>query len=321
MKVLFIDSCHASLQQELEISGFTCDHDYDSSKEEIAKKLSSYTGLVIRSRFKLDKEFLDKASGLKFIARVGAGMENIDVGYAESKGIRCLHAPEGNRDAVGEQAIGMLLALFNNLCKADKEVREGKWIREGNRGEELSGKTVSIIGYGNMGSAFAKKLQGFDVKVLAYDKYKKGFGDNQVKEATLDEVFAETDVLSLHLPLTQETLFMVNDAFINKFRKNIYIINTARGKNLKTDDLVKNMRSGKVLGACLDVLEHESNSFEGLQSTINNQQSTIPALDYLLSSPKVILSPHIGGWTHQSNEKMARTLAAKIKALPGLLTN
>lgn len=308
MKVILLDSNHPSLQQGLEKAGFTCVPDYSSTRDEVLQVIAGYEGIVIRSRFRIDKEFLDKATRLKFIARVGAGMENIDVPYAEGKGVKCLHAPEGNRDAVGEHATGMLLALFNNLCRANSEVREGKWIREGNRGEELAGKTVGIIGYGNMGSAFAQRLKGFDVKVLACDKYKKGFGDGFVKEATMDELFEQTDVLSLHLPLTEETLFLVNDAFINQFKKKIYLVNTARGKNVKTDDLVKNLESGKVLGACLDVLEYESVSFEGIDTSV-------PAMQYLIRSNKVILSPHIGGWTHQSNEKMARILVEKVIAL------
>lgn len=310
IRIAFIDSVHPSLQEELEKSGFQCDMLYALPNEEIIAKLHEYDGAVIRSRFKIDKAIIDKADRLKFIARAGAGMENIDVAYAESKGLKCLHAPEGNRDAVGEQAVGMLLMLFNNLARADREVRKGKWIREGNRGTELMGKTVGIIGYGNMGSAFAQRLKGFGVKVLAYDKYKKGFGDELVREAAMEELFAEADVLSLHIPLTNETRFMVNDAFINKFKKNIYIINTARGKILKTDNLVDSLRSGKVLGACLDVLEYEAVSFEHIDA------SQLPeAFQYLISSDKVVLSPHIAGWTHESNEKIALALARKIKAV------
>lgn len=307
-RIAFIDSVHPSLQAELEKAGHKCEMLYELPSEQIVAKLHEYDGAVIRSKFKIDRSIIDKTTKLKFIARAGAGMENIDVEYAESKGIRCLHAPEGNRDAVGEQAIAMLLMLFNNLARADRQVREGKWIREGNRGIELMGRTVGIIGYGNMGSAFAQRLKGFGVKVLAYDKYKKGFGNDHVKEATVEELFNEADVLSLHIPLTDETRYMVNDAFINSFRKNIYIINTARGKVLKTDDLVKNMRSGKVPGACLDVLEYEAVSFENIEAL------QLPeAFQYLISSDKVVLSPHIAGWTHESNEKIALALAEKIK--------
>ncbi len=322
-KILFLDKNHPLLHENLSKAGFVCEHDYASSKEEVENKIANYSGIVIRSRFKIDKSFIDKATNLKFIARVGAGMENIDVAYAESKGIKCLHAPEGNRDAVGEHAIGMLLSLFNNLNKADREVREGKWLREENRGEELQGKTIGIIGFGNMGSAFAQRLKGFDVKVLVYDKYKKidlsppeasGLpeGNGDVEQVDMKKIFEEADVVSIHLPLTDETNYLINDSFINSFKKNIYIINTSRGKCLNTDDLVKNIKIGKVLGACLDVLEYESTSFEGINSSNNQQPTTI---NYLLSSNKVILSPHIAGWTYQSNEKMARVLAEKILKL------
>src|ERR1700722_3727593 len=262
--ILFIDSVHPLLQKELEAKGFICHLQYEWSREKIGEELHKFDGIVIRSRIKLDKELISKGTNLKFIARAGAGMENIDVQFAETKGIKCLHAPEGNRDAVGEHALGMLLALFNNICRANNEVRQGHWIREGNRGIELQGKTVGIIGYGNMGSAFAQRLKGFGVTVFAYDKYKKDFLDEYVKEATLQELFEKADILSLHIPLTDETRYMVDGAFLGKFKKNIYVINTARGKVLKTDDLVQAMKDGKVLGACIDVLEYETVSFEGL---------------------------------------------------------
>jgi len=309
-RILFIDSNHPLLHEELQAAGFVCDLQYEWSKEKVAEELDNYTGIVIRSRFKIEKDLIDKGTSLKFIARAGAGMENIDVTYAESKGIKCLHAPEGNRDAVGEHAIGMLLSLLNNLNRADKEVRQGIWIREGNRGIEIQGKTIGIIGYGNMGSAFAQRLKGFGVTVLAYDKYKKNFSDEYAKEAKMDELFEKANILSLHLPLTEETRFLVNSTFIEKFKKDIYIINTARGKNLKTDDLVEQIKKGKVLGACLDVLEYEHTSFEALDP------SKLPdSFKYLIQSDKVILTPHIAGWTFESHEKIARVLVNKIKAL------
>lgn len=308
MHILFIDSNHPLLHETLQKAGHVCDLHYHWTREDVLKSIHLYDGVVIRSRIQIDKEFIDKGANLKFIARAGAGMENIDTVYAESKKILCLHAPEGNKDAVAEQAIGMLLSLFNNLFRAHSEVRERKWIREGNRGVELMGKTVGIIGYGNMGSAFAERLKGFGVKVLAYDKYKKGFGNEFVQESSLEQLFSETDVLSLHIPLTEETRYMVNDAFINSFKKNIYIINTARGKCLNTDDLVKNLSSGKVLGACLDVLEYEMSSFENLDSN-----TLPPSFQYLAQSGKAVLSPHIAGWTQESNEKIAAVLAGKIK--------
>lgn len=312
MKILFIDSNHPLLHETLEKAGHTCDLNYQWTKEQIINNIYVYDGIVIRSKIKITKDIIDKAVKLKFIARAGAGMENIDVEYAEKKGIHCLHAPEGNRDAVAEHALGMLLSLFNNLNRSNKEVREGKWIREGNRGVELMGKTVGIIGYGNMGSAFAERLKGFGVKVLAYDKYKKNFGNEFINETTLEHIFEETDVLSLHTPLTDETHYLINDAFINTFKKKMYIINTARGKCLNTADLVKNIRSGKVLGACLDVLEYEVVSFENIDA------ANLPEpFQYLAKSEKVILSPHIAGWTQESNEKIARILAEKILTKTG----
>jgi len=310
MKILFIDSNHPSLHQTLEKTGHVCHLQYDWTKEEIIQNIHSYDGIIIRSKIKITKDILDKATNLKFIARAGAGMENIDVAYAESKGIKCIHAPEGNRDAVGEHALAMLLALFNNVLRADKEVREGKWLREENRGVELMGKTVGIIGYGNMGSAFAERLKGFGVNLLVYDKYKTNFGNECIQESSLERIVDEADIVSLHVPLTAETERMVNDTFINSFRNNIYIINTARGKCLNTDDLVMNLKSGKVLGACLDVLEYEMTSFETLDVTM------LPAaFQYLTQSDKVILSPHIAGWTIESHRKIAMALVEKILQL------
>jgi D-3-phosphoglycerate dehydrogenase len=310
MRILFIDSNHPLLHTTLEKAGHICDLNYSWTKEEIIDNIHLYDGIVIRSKIKITKEIIDKASNLKFIARAGAGMENIDVEYAESKGIKCLHAPEGNRDAVAEHALGMLLCLFNNINRADREVREGKWIREGNRGIELMGKTVGVIGHGNMGSAFTERLKGFGVNVLAYDKYKKNFGTEFIKESTLEEIFEHADILSLHTPLTDETHYLINDEFISKFKKNIYIINSARGKCLSTADLIKNLNSGKVKGACLDVLEYEMTSFENLDTAALPQ-----AFRELIKSDKVILSSHIAGWTHESNEKIAGILAGKILIL------
>lgn len=296
----------------LRAHGFDCDEDYVSPKEKIMEKIGEYEGVVIRSRFRIEKEMIDAAVKLKCIARAGAGMENIDVTYAESKGIRCVHAPEGNRDAVGEQAVGMLLALMNNLLRADREVRNGIWIREGNRGYELEGKTVGIIGYGNMGSAFAQRLRGFNVTILAYDKYKTGFGDALVQESTMEALFEKADVLSIHLPLTEETRYLVNDDFLSRFKKPIWFINTARGKNVDTAALTRAIEAGIVRGACLDVLEYESVSFEALDA------AALPEpFRYLIRSDKVILSPHIAGWTFESHEKIAKTLAGKMIAVLG----
>ena len=307
MKVLFIDTTHPLLPSLLKENGFDVVEGFHLTKEETEKNIQAFDGIVIRSRLRIDRSFLDKCNGLRFIARVGAGMENIDVEYAEKKGIHCLHAPEGNRDAVGEHALGMLLALFNNLIRADREVREGKWKREENRGVELDGKTVGIIGFGNMGSAFAKRLSGFNVTILAYDKYKTGFGSDLIKESTLDEIKENADVLSLHIPLTAETSKMVNAELIAGFKKPFYLINTARGKVVDTVAVVNAMENGKIKGVCLDVLEYELLSFEGLGNT------EFPApLKYLMASDKAVLSPHIAGWSNESNEKLARVLVDKI---------
>ncbi|HRW62079.1 MAG TPA: 2-hydroxyacid dehydrogenase [Bacteroidales bacterium] len=308
LKVLFVDSTHDNLPQKLTKAGFECHYMPDINPDKIKDIICDYHGIIIRSKIKIDKTLIDLSSNLRFIGRVGAGLENIDVDYAESKGIKCFNSPEGNRDAVGEHALGMLLCLFNNMLKADMEVRHGKWIREGNRGLEIKGKTIGIIGYGNMGSAFAQRLKGFDAHVIAYDKYKTKFTDNYVTEVSLNDVFEQTDILSLHVPLTDETFEMVDDEFINRFRKNIYIINTARGKVLKTESLVKNMKQGKVLGAALDVLEYEKVSFESLHSEENIPE----ALNYLINSQNVVLTPHIAGWTHESNVKLSEFLADKI---------
>ena len=317
-KVLFIDSVHAILEERLAKLGVICEHDYTSTKSEIEAKINNYQGVVIRSRFTLDKTFFDAANQLKFIARSGAGLENIDVAYAEKKGVKIINSPEGNRDAVGEHAIGMLLMLFNQLKKGDAEVRNGIWDREGNRGLELSGKTVGIIGYGFMGSSLAKKLAGFDCTVLAYDKYKTGFGmENRspkeeggsfVKEVNLARLKAESDIISIHLPLTEETEYYVDVNFIESVKKPFYLINTARGNHVKVADLVQALKSGKILGACLDVLEYETKSFE----TINKNQ--LPKnFVYLTQSDKVILSPHVAGWTVESYIKLSSVLADKIE--------
>lgn len=309
MKVLHIDQNHPILIDQLEILGFENDQDYHSSKADIEKKISNYDGLIVRSRFNIDKHFLDEAKTLKFIGRVGAGLENIDVSYAESKGIKLISAPEGNRNAVGEHALGMLLSLFNKLNKADQEVRQGKWLREDNRGIELDGKTVGIIGYGNMGKAFAKKLRGFDVEILCYD-IKADVGDSNARQVSVEELMSKAEVLSLHTPQTNLTLGMVNHDFISNFKKPFWLINTARGKSVVTEDLVSALKSGKILGAGLDVLEYEKSSFEDL---FTNPDEMPNAFKYLIKSKQVILSPHIAGWTQESNIKLAQTIVNKIK--------
>lgn len=307
MKILHLDTNHPLLIRQLNELGFINDEDYTSKKEAIEAKINEYDGLIIRSRFTIDKQFLDKATNLKFIGRVGAGLENIDCDYATSKGIYLISAPEGNRNAVGEHTLGMLLSLFNKLNKADKEVRQGKWLREENRGIELDGKVVGLIGYGNMGKAFAKKLKGFDVEVLCYD-IKPNVGDENATQVSLTELQSKADVLSLHTPQTPITTNMVNEAFIDSFKKPFWIINTARGKSIVTKDLVSALKSGKVLGAGLDVLEYEKASFESLFS------SDMPeAFQYLIQSENVLLTPHVAGWTIESKEKLAQTIVNKIK--------
>lgn len=307
IKILHIDSNHPLLWNQLEEAGFTNEEDFTSNKDQVEAKIQNYHGIVIRSRFKIDKTFLDKATNLQFIARVGAGLESIDCDYAIDKRINLIAAPEGNRNAVGEHTLGMLLSLMNKLNRADKLVREGKWIREGNRGYELEGKTIGIIGYGNMGKSFAKKLRGFDVKVLCYD-IQDNVGDENAKQVTIEELQQKSDVLSLHIPWTPETDKMVNTDFINAFAKPFWLINTSRGKNVVTADLVSALESGKILGAGLDVLEYEKLSFENL--FIDSEKPA--AFQYLLDSEKVLLTPHVAGWTFESHEKLAQTIVDKI---------
>lgn len=308
MKVLHLDTNHPLLIQQFSEFGFENHEDYHSSKSEVEEKIHLYDGIVIRSRFTIDKAFLDKATNLKFIGRVGAGLENIDCDYAASKGIELIAAPEGNRNAVGEHALGMLLSLFNKLNKADAEVRRGTWLREDNRGIELDGKTVGLIGYGNMGKAFAKKLRGFDVEVIFHDLL-SGIEDENAQQVSLQELQERTDVLSLHTPQTELTIGMVNTDFINRFQKAFWLINTARGKSIVTKDLVSALTSGKVLGTGLDVLEYEKASFETLFS------DELPAeFQYLIQAENVLLSPHVAGWTVESNIKLAQTIVDKVKA-------
>ena len=308
MKILHLDTNHPLLINQLKDLGFTNDEDYSSSKEEIQNKIQGYEGIIIRSRFTIDKRFLDKATSLKFIGRVGAGLENIDVVFAKEKGVHLISAPEGNRNAVGEHTLAMLLSLFNKLNKANSEVRQGKWLREENRGIELNGKTVGIIGYGNMGKAFAKKLRGFDVEVVCYD-IKDNVGDENCKQVSLKEFQEKLDVVSLHTPETPVTLNMINADFINQFAKPFWLLNTARGKSVVTKDLVEALQSGKILGAGLDVLEYEKSSFENLFENKSMPQ----AFQYLIKADNIILTPHVAGWTIESKEKLAQTIVDKIK--------
>ena len=322
MKVLHLDKNHDLLIKQLNDLGFTNDEDYTSPKSEIENKISDYHGIIIRSRFSIDRHFLDKATNLKFIGRVGAGLENIDCDYAEEKGVHLISAPEGNRNAVGEHALGMLLSLFNKLNKAHKEVKQGKWLREENRGVELDGKTIGLIGYGNMGKAFAKKLRGFDVEVICHD-IKPNVGDENCRQVSLEELKEKADILSLHTPQTDLTINMINSEFIDGFNKPFWLINTARGKSVVTEDLVKALESGKILGAGLDVLEYEKSSFENLFKTEEpkfrwmrkGKKINLPdAFQYLINADNVLLTPHVAGWTIESNIKLAQTIVDKIKA-------
>ena len=306
MKILHLDKNHSLLIEQLTKAGYKNEEDYTSSKSDIEQIISGYDGIVIRSRFKFDRTFIDAGTNLKFIARVGAGLESIDIPYAESKGITLISAPEGNCNAVGEHTLGMLLSLFNKLNKADFEVKKGKWNREVNRGIELDGKTVGIIGYGNMGKAFSKKLQGFDCKVICYD-IKENVGDKNATQVSLITFQKEVNVVSLHIPWTPLTNRMVNSDFINQFSKPFWLLNTARGKSVVTSDMILALKNGQLLGAGLDVLEFEKSSFESLFS------NKIPAsLSDLLSMENVILSPHIAGWTIESKEKLAQVIVDKI---------
>ena len=308
IKILHIDSNHPLLWTQLQAGGFENHEDFVSSKAEIEEKIHDYHGIVIRSRFKIDKTFLDKATHLQFIARVGAGLESIDCAYAKFKNIQLIAAPEGNRNAVAEHTLGMVLSLFNHLNVADSEIRSGQWHREKNRGHELDGKTVGIIGYGNMGKSFAKKLRGFDVEVLCYD-IQKNVGDENARQVSLIELQQKTDVLSLHIPWTPETDKLISIDFINAFAKPFWFINTSRGKNVVTADLVMALQSGKILGAGLDVFEYEKLSFE----TLFHENQTPEAFQYLLQAKNVLLSPHIAGWTFESHERLAQVIVDKIK--------
>jgi len=307
MKILHLDQNHELLIEKLNALGHENHEAYTLPKEAVEKMIATYDGIVIRSRFVIDRSFLEKARNLRFIARVGAGLESIDVEAAESQNIVLIAAPEGNRNSVAEHALGMLLSLLNKLHIADAEVRRGLWNREANRGVELDGKTVGIIGYGNMGKAFAKKLSGFDSEVLCYDIL-KNVGDTYAKQVTLIELQKNADILSLHTPWTPQTHSMINTAFIASFEKPFWLINTARGKSVVTADLVKALKSGKILGAALDVLEYENLSFESLFTTTETPVS----LHELLKLPNVILSPHIAGWTVESKRKLAEVIVNKI---------
>lgn len=305
MKVLFIDSTHESILTNFKNAGWKVGLHYKTSREELLGLVHTYDGIIIRSRFKLDETFLRNAKKLKFIGRPGAGLENIDLAYCKKHEIKVFRSPEGNRDAVAEHTLGMILMMLNNLKIADQEVRQGVWKRTENRGHELMGKTFGIIGYGYMGRAVAQRLKGFGLNVIAYDKYLNKYSDENANEVTLEELKEKSDFISLHLPQADETMNYVNEKFINSCAKPFYLINTARGKSVDTKAMLNGIDSGKIIGACLDVLEFESSSFE--TSAVAN-----PVFQELIKSDKVLLSPHIGGWTYESDFKMGEFLSKKI---------
>ncbi len=306
MKILQLDKNHPLITEQLSAKGFLLDEDTTSTYAEVLEKTAGYDGIIIRSRIPIDQNFIEHAKNLKFIARVGAGMENIDVDFAEKRGIKLISSPEGNRDSVAEHVVGMLLILMHRLFISSLEVKNGIWKREENRGDELLGKTFGIIGYGNMGKAVAKRLSGFGVNVIFHDII-PNLSDKYGTQVSLETLKKEADILSLHLPITSETHHLIDASFISEMKKDFYFINTARGNNVKTSDLVEEIRSGKIKGACLDVLEYEKPSFENLETENKD-------LEFLLQSENVIVTPHIAGWTHQSKEKLAQIIVDKILA-------
>lgn len=300
--ILIVDDVHPIFMEQAEARGYQFDYRPTIKAEEALQIIGDYAGLVIRSKFLVTKQVFDIATSLRFVCRAGAGMDNIDEVYAIQKGVTLINAPEGNSDAVGEHAIGLLLSLMNNLNRGDAEIRAGKWDREGNRGHELKGKTVGIIGYGHMGHSFARKLSGFQVDVIAYDKYKTGFSDRYAREVSMEQIIKHSDVLSVHVPLTAETNGLVDDEYLFHFKKPIFFINTSRGKTAKVSAVLNAIKQGKIIGAGLDVLEVEK--FPAL-----TEQAWF---DELRQSGKVILSPHVAGWTFDSYRKISEVMAEKL---------
>ena len=305
--ILIADDMHPSLFDLLNEAGFTYDYQPKITRAELIQRLEPFAGLFIRSKTTVDAELLSRAPNLRFIGRAGAGLDLIDLAMAERLGIRVFHAGEGNRDAVAEQVIGMLLALLTNILRADRQVRQGIWDREGNRGYELGGLTVGLVGYGNNGSATARRLSGFGCRVLAYDKFLTNYGDRFAQEAPMEQLLAEADVLSLHVPLTDDTRMLVNDALIDRFAKPFFLINVSRGEVASLSAVVRGLESGKVRGACLDVLENEK-----LATLTPDQQI---AFDYLRQSDRAVLTPHIAGWTHESYVRINEVLVKQLKAV------
>lgn len=309
MRVLFLDTVHPILDEMLTQKGFDCIHVEEKTISEFQNELENSQGLVIRSRFPVNEDFLMKCPNLKFIARSGAGMENIDIEKCNKLGIELFNSPEGNRNSVGEHSLGLLLSLMNKLHSADKEVKSGIWDREGNRGLELDGRTVGLVGFGNNGQAFAKKLRGFDVNILAYDKYKSNFSDEFVTESTLEEIQQNGDVISFHVPQNLETIGYFNNEFLERMEKPFFLLNVSRGKVVKSEIVVKGLKNGVILGAGLDVLDYENGTFENTMLEIDSID-----LKFLLNSPQTLLTPHVAGWTEESYKKLSKVLGDKILA-------
>ena len=307
-KILHLDENHELLKNELEKLGFKNYFDLISTKKEIENKIWEYQGIILRSRIEIDKRFIDSCKNLKFIARVGSGLENIDTDYAKKKNIEIISAAEGNANAVGEHALGMLLSLLNKIIKSNNEINQNIWEREQNRGIELDGKTIGIIGYGNTGKSLAKKLSGFNVRVLCNDII-EDVSDKYATQVSISEIMKSCDIVSLHTNLNDSSFHLINKHFINNCKKSFFLINTSRGECLKTSDIVDGIKTGKILGACLDVIENESKSFENLNTNSD--------FEYLKKSEKVVLTPHIAGWSIESKLKLAQVVLEKIKDLYG----
>lgn len=306
-KVLIIDKMHESISAMLAAIGFEADYRPEISREDVYRQIAGYEVVFVRSKIRIDDRLLEVAPALKVVGRAGAGVDQVDVEALKRRNITLINAPEGNRDAVAEHAVGMLLCLFNKMLIADAKVRQGIWDREGSRGLELMGKTVGIIGYGYMGAALAQRLQGFGCRILAFDKYRSGYGTTLVEESGQEQIWEEADILSLHIPLTAETRFMVNSNYLQRFKKNIFILNTARGEVLSLSALQEGMENGKVLGAALDVMENEK-----LQQLSAEQKKVF---HYLVNSDRVLLTPHVAGWTQESYVKINKILVEKLKNL------